>query len=337
MKEPTAGGLLGSVTDGVYALDDDWRFTYINPAAERLLGASSDELVGEVAWETDAIDAETEEALRRSKNTGEVAELKYSQQGEGMLVRTYPSESGLTVLVFDTGEVSDKDRLNRQLILVNRILRHDIRNDMNIILGWAENLNAEVGPEGEDALKRITDVAQHTHELTVTARDFIEVVTSEDAPDVTTVPLRETVEKEVGHCRNVYDESVTFSVEDVPQVGVRADSFLSSVLGNILSNAVEHNDKDEPRVEVGFETDGDVVRIRIADNGPGVPEDRRDDIFGRGERGLESPSSGLGLYLVDTVVRGYDGNVYVEDNQPEGSVFVVELRRADSAGGSDDV
>ncbi|MFP4175209.1 MAG: ATP-binding protein, partial [Halobacteriales archaeon] len=299
MNEPTAGEVLGCVTEGVYAVDDDWRFTYINPTAETFLGATSDELVGEVAWEAGVIEPEVENVLRRSMESGEVAEFEYSHDGDERLLRVHPSEYGLTVVDHETGGGSDKDRLNRQIVLVNRILRHDIRNDMNIVLGWAEELNKDVGPDGEEVLKRIIRVAQHAHELTVTAREYIDVVTSDDPLGLTPVPLRETVDREVGYCRNMYDESVTFSVEDVAPVEVRADGFLPSVLRNILSNAVEHNDKDEPRVEVGFETDGDVVRIRITDNGPGIPEDRRDDIFGRGERGLESPSSGLGLYLVD--------------------------------------
>jgi signal transduction histidine kinase len=67
------------------------------------------------------------------------------------------------------------------------------------------------------------------------------------------------------------------------------------------------------------------VAIRIADNGPGVSADQKDTLFGTGERDLESTGSGMGLYLVDTLVTSYGGEVWIEDNDPEGSIFVVEL------------
>ena len=58
---------------------------------------------------------------------------------------------------------------------------------------------------------------------------------------------------------------------------------------------------------------------------PRVPDDQKDAIFGKGERGLDSAGMVIGLYLVDTLVTSYGGTVWVEDNDPEGLVFVVEL------------
>jgi signal transduction histidine kinase len=82
------------------------------------------------------------------------------------------------------------------------------------------------------------------------------------------------------------------------------------------------------RVTEGRVTEGRVV-VRVADNGPGVPDDRKEAVFGRGEKGLRSTGTGLGLYLVDTLVDSYGGRVRVEDNDPEGAVFVVELPLAE--------
>jgi len=97
------------------------------------------------------------------------------------------------------------------------------------------------------------------------------------------------------------------------------------VFRNILSNAVSHNDKAEPEITVTVTNDGDTVAIAFADNGPGVPDSQKDEIFGRGEMGLESSGSGIGLYLVDTLVEMYNGSVTLTDNEPTGSVFAVTL------------
>lgn len=72
---------------------------------------------------------------------------------------------------------------------------------------------------------------------------------------------------------------------------------------------------------------GDTVEFRIADNGPGVPESQKAEIFGIGEKGLETSGTWIGLYLGHTLTSQFDGEVWVEDNDPKGAVFVVTLSK----------
>ena len=102
---------------------------------------------------------------------------------------------------------------------------------------------------------------------------------------------------------------------------------LASVFRNILANGIQHNDSSVPRLRVWVETTDERVRVHIADNGPGVPDERKDEIFGRGEKGLESSGTGLGLYLVDTLLDRYGGDVDVTDSE-DGAEFRITLRRA---------
>lgn len=102
---------------------------------------------------------------------------------------------------------------------------------------------------------------------------------------------------------------------------------LSSVFSNLFNNAIQHNDSDDPRVEVDVEERDDSVVIAVADDGPGLPDDRRESVFGRGEQGLDSAGTGIGLYLVATLVEQYGGTVWAEDNDPRGTVFNVELAK----------
>lgn len=73
----------------------------------------------------------------------------------------------------------------------------------------------------------------------------------------------------------------------------------------------------------------DDVEIRIADNGPGVPDDKKDIVCGNGERGLGSPGTEIGLYRVQTLITQYGGDIWAEDNEPTGTIFIVELPRVD--------
>jgi signal transduction histidine kinase len=112
-------------------------------------------------------------------------------------------------------------------------------------------------------------------------------------------------------------------------VTVAADGMLDSVFRNLLTNAIQHNTAGVPEITVSAERQDGTVRVRVADNGPGVPAERKDEIFGRGAKGTDSGGTGIGTYLVKTLVTRYGGDVWVEDNEPRGAVFVVELPVAD--------
>ena len=101
---------------------------------------------------------------------------------------------------------------------------------------------------------------------------------------------------------------------------------LDSVFRNLLNNAVVHNDKKIPKVIASATANDDGIQVRIADNGPGIPDEQKDQIFEEGEKCLDSGGTGIGLYLVQSLVERYGGAVWIEDNEPEGSVFVVEMR-----------
>jgi len=66
-----------------------------------------------------------------------------------------------------------------QLEALNRVVRHDIRNDMAVIHGWSETLRDHVDKEGQDALDRVLRKSTHVIELTETARDFVDSLTGD--------------------------------------------------------------------------------------------------------------------------------------------------------------
>jgi signal transduction histidine kinase len=74
----------------------------------------------------------------------------------------------------------------------------------------------------------------------------------------------------------------------------------------------------------------DIVTVRVADNGPGIPDAQKESVFGKAEKGLESSGTGIGLYLVREIVTGYGGEIWIEDRtDTEGAVFVIEFLLAE--------
>ena len=229
-------------------------------------------------------------------------------------------------------DTDPEQRLKRQrddLQLLNQVMRHDIRNDLQLVGAYAELLDDHVDEEGEKYLDIIKENTDSAVALTTTVRDLAEVMLREDT-DPSHVALDRVLSQQIEEVRSGYSEAV-FTIEgSFPEADVVADEMLSSVFRNLLRNAVQHNDETPPAVAVSADIDdaSDAVEVRIADNGPGIPESQRDDVFGKGEKGLDSPGAGIGLYLVRSLIELYGGDVWVEENDPKGAVFVVRLQLA---------
>ena len=221
------------------------------------------------------------------------------------------------------------ERQNEQLEVLNRVVRHDIRNDMTVILSNAQLAAEHAGDEGQEYLDSIADHGEHTVELTRTVRELMETMLDDNPADSEAITLSHVLTAELEDAETGH-ENAAFTVEGtIPDVAVAANEMLSSVFRNLLNNAVQHNDTDHPRVTVSADVCQDSVVVRIADNGPGVPDAQKTDIFGKGKQGMGSSGTGLGLYLVYTFVDQFGGDVWVSDNDPRGAVFHVELPLAE--------
>jgi signal transduction histidine kinase len=224
-------------------------------------------------------------------------------------------------------EPSDQARLESQrddLRLLNQVMRHDIRNDLQLIGAYAELLEDHVDEEGEPYLDMIKESTESATDLTATARDLARVMLDSDG-GTRSVSLDGVLTQQVDEVRSGYPGAVVTVEEPIPTADVVGNDMLGSVFRNLLSNAVQHNDKTPPEVELSATEADDHAEIRVADNGPGVPDAQKEEIFGKGEKGLDSTGAGIGLYLVRSLVESYGGDVSVEDNDPEGAVFVVTL------------
>ncbi|WP_144921118.1 histidine kinase N-terminal 7TM domain-containing protein [Halorubrum salsamenti] len=237
--------------------------------------------------------------------------------------------TGQLVTVIDVTErESYRQRLEEktdQLEALNRVVRHDIRNDMTVIFGWAKILEDHIDEDGEDALNRVLQKSQHVIQITEVARDFIESLSDDGTAELEEVKLKPLLDAELAAVRDSFPSAQFQVAGELSDVSVQANEMLSSLFRNILENAVRHNDKETPEITVTCEEDPEKVRCRIADNGPGIPDNQKEQIFGKGEKGLDSPGSGIGLYLVYLLTDQFGGDVWIEDNNPNGSVFVVEL------------
>jgi signal transduction histidine kinase len=120
-------------------------------------------------------------------------------------------------------------------------------------------------------------------------------------------------------------ESVTFETDTEGHVVQGNPDVLSSALLELVENAVEHGDADQIRLGVVADTGG--VKLRVADDGPGIPEYEREVVTGGTITPLQH-GSGLGLWLVRRAAKACGGTVSFEENGPlSGGTVAIELHR----------
>ncbi|MFB6122268.1 MAG: PAS domain S-box protein [Haloferacaceae archaeon] len=321
--------------------DPDSEFRFVNDAMVEMFGAESKAHLRNHSVRDLCVDATEWEAFReRLVARGVVTErelrLETLDGAElwGAVTAIARDVDGTTVYDGVVQDITERKQYERRvedqrddLDVLNRMLRHDIRNDLQMVTAYADFLTDHVDDDGREYVETIQDRADHVVELTRTARDMADVMLSTDESRHG-VGLRNSLEGELDEIRSEHLDAAITVEGTIPDVSVVADDMLDSVFRNLLTNAIQHNDEEIPKVRVSaVERDDDVV-VRIADNGPGVPDEQKAEIFGKGEKGLESDGTGIGLYLVESLVETYGGEVRVEDNDPTGSVFVVELPTA---------
>lgn len=207
-----------------------------------------------------------------------------------------------------------------ELETLQALLSHDIRNRLTIIGGHL-TLAGEAADVPSDAIHTIEAQLEAIESLLADTGEATRALSSEAAAEP--VDLAAAVREQVHLIRESYDE-VTVRTDLPDAAWVTADELLSSVLDNLLSNAVHHHDGAAPQIEVTVSIVDDHVRLVVADDGPGIPAGRRDEVF---EAGV-GEGTGMGLYLVETVVEGYGGAVELGANEPRGTVVTITLPRA---------
>jgi PAS domain S-box-containing protein len=224
---------------------------------------------------------------------------------------------------------SQLERQTEQMEFFNSILRHDVLNAVTVIKGRAEFLAAELEGQELDDVETIVRWSDDVTEIVQRVRTVLETLTREGDPELEPMDVDAELRAEVERVRATYP-GVEFRTEIPGGTTVLANELLGDVLGNIVTNAIEHNDAEGLRVSTTVERDDDAVAVRIADNGQGVDDDRKEAIFRRGATGhAKSIGSGFGLFFADAMVAEYGGDLWVEDNDAGGATFVLRLPRAD--------
>ncbi|XGI84461.1 PAS domain S-box protein [Halorutilales archaeon Cl-col2-1] len=213
----------------------------------------------------------------------------------------------------------ERNEREKQIKIFDRVLRHNLRNKMNVILGYADVIEQKAPEEVEDEVHEIIRTGESILSTSEKARELSETILGEESA-TQTVDVSGTVESAVEETDERYDAEIKTEIQ--PDVTAVADPDIDKAVSEVIQNAVVHNDGD-PEVEVRVDTYGETAEIEISDNGEGIPDDEVEVLTG--EREIQSlyHGSGLGLWLVHWIVRKSRGEI--EFNTDDGTTIRMRL------------
>jgi PAS domain S-box-containing protein len=307
---------LQNMNDPVVTIDTEGRVIDANPAAQELAGITSE-------WEGMAVSTffaacPTLVTRLQSSETGGTVTVTHrgKQRDFSLTVSPISREQGHElgrVVVFR--EVTRLKEREQQLDLLSRVqsrvLRHNIRNELDVITAQNEVLAAELDGEHARMAERTLSSADRLLSVSSKARTAEELIDHDQTP--TTVNLVETVESVVEECHTAFP-AVSFSVDAPSACRVETLPALELALENLVENAAEHNTSPNPEVAVTVTATDEAVVITVSDNGPGIP----DQELAVRERGEETPlehGRGVGLWVVDWVVESAGASLTFETGE----------------------
>jgi PAS domain S-box-containing protein len=357
-----AATVLECVSDGVVAVDADWRFTWVNPTAEQIIGRRRDELLAGVLWDAlpESIGPLRHECRRAmADRIGIEFEGPVELQNRWFEIKVFPSEDGGLVVYFR--DITDRKRVERELagrceqleqLLAERSeslndslaqlhraerlaslgtfvagLAHEINGPLNAIVLSAEcGLRDEQKIDADENFRTIKDQAQRAARM---SRGLLSFAHNERSPKVRG-DLNDVVRRSVRLARTYAPSmKIQFAMDlasDLPPVLMNATG-IEQVLVNLIKNAADARGGARLAVRTGC-ADGK-VRLIVADDGPGIPPEVLRHIFDpffttKGDSG----GTGLGLSICHGIVADHDGTLRVDSEVGRGTTFTIELPSA---------
>ncbi|WP_336357946.1 sensor histidine kinase [Haloarcula sp. CGMCC 1.6347] len=316
-------------------LDADGNLLRANETALGFVDADDEAIFGEPFWDTpwwnhnEAVAYRCQDAVERAMD-GEMVRFEAEHIGAdgqristSVVARPVAVDGTVQKIIVEGTDITDLKRREEQMEFFNSILRHDILNGMTVIEARAETLADALGGTQATYAETILDWSRDIVDLTQKVRSVLSTMSDDGLTEAETIALGPVVEGATRKAASM-DEDCTLKTDIPDGIEVVADDLLDDVVGNILTNAVEHGGPGTT-IEVTTERVGSMVHLRIADDGPGIPPEQREAIFEKGERGTESTGTGFGLYFVSVMVDSYGGDIWVEESDLGGSEFVVAL------------
>jgi PAS domain S-box-containing protein len=320
----------------VFRIDLEGTFTFVSPSVEGFLGYTAAELENQPITVTHPDEATSERAWKQ---------IEPVMNGNSNLVRDFPLETkdgtsvytdirgvpiyqgnvpaderttadivGIQLMVRDATERRQREGF---ISVINRILRHNLRNKMSVIIGYAELLERDLADGRAQKATTIRETADRLIELSESAHQIEK--SRKASLELEPMALSPILDRTVSKLERQYPEA-SVTVDGPDAVVADTNARLETALWELLDNAARHGGTP-PSIEVVTSVDEGHVSVVVTDDGPGLPEVEREVLESNTETQMVH-GSGLGLWLVYWIVRNLNGDLEATATQDGTSVAI---------------
>jgi signal transduction histidine kinase len=298
----------------IVVANNDSNVSDLNPAACDLFSVSSTDCIGE-PFNSLLPDAITPDELRQPEPT--IFELPNSDIVVEAVTTTATDDSGQSIgetIVFT--DITAERRRQQRIQVLNRVLRHNLRNDLNAAKGYV-GVMADGGTDTERFQAKVESILDDLVTIGNKAQSTEQVLKTDPIASEAT-PVSVIVSNAADSVASTHPSLATdVSVPDAPAVRVTPE-VIHSVVEEAIENAVRHT--DDATITVTYDTDPPA--LTIADDGPGIPNHEITVLENAEETDLEH-GSGLGLWLIKWGTESFGGTVSF--NTHDGTAVRIEF------------
>jgi PAS domain S-box-containing protein len=342
-----------SAIDAIFMFNEEDRITYWNPAAERIFGYTEKEIVGEKVGATIVpprfhkdhlkLTSELGKVENMKKNAGEILEFPaFRKDGTefSMELSMAPLQlEGKLYIVAIARDITDRkkaegalDRTMNELVLVNEKLgvvgsltRHDVRNKLSAVTGYAYLLKKKHADQA-DVLDGVSKMEQAVKEIAAIF-DFAKMYEQLGVEELKYI----NAEKALNGAIALFSGSSSLEfINDCHGLSLLADSLLTQLFYNLIDNSLKHGEK-VTKIRVHYEkADQDELIVVYEDDGVGVSAENKPKLFKEGFS--TSGTSGYGLFLMRKMMSVYGWTIQENGEPGKGAKFTITIPRINQNG-----
>jgi two-component system phosphate regulon sensor histidine kinase PhoR len=339
--------ILGSMVEGVIAVDGQERVIHLNSVAKRILHTGTSDCLGKRIWEITRLH-EVSEIISETLRTGveRSAEFRRPVQSRDRIVELYSSPirvgqdqmAGAVLVLHDVTELRRLESVRRDFVAN---VSHELKSPLTVVRGLVETLIDDPALPDATRLSFLEKTRRQAERLSSIVSDLLTLSRAESGlPDLRrdVIDWRDPVEESFRALSPAIEAKRISARIELPaepvQVHADADS-LRLILDNLLDNAIKYTPAGG-EIVVRLRTDPGNAVLEVSDSGIGIEPQDKERVFERFYRVDKARSralggTGLGLSIVKHMALAHNGEVGLESSPGQGSDFWVQLPLAGPA------
>ena len=345
--------ILESIGDGFFTVDKNWIVTFWNDEAEKMLGTPRDKVLGKNLWHVFSahINSHSYKKYHQAIESSQRISFEdyYSALERWFEISAYPSKNGLSVYFKDiTDRITAQKELNELNINLQKtaqdlaisnaeleqfayIASHDLQEPLRMITSFLAQLEKKysdvLDEKGRQYIHFAVDGAKRMRQIILDLLEFSRVGRFDG--QLEDVDVNEIVQEVITlYEKQIEESSAIVHYANLPVVHIYR-SPLRQVIQNLVGNALKYQPPGaKPVIGVEAEEMRDQWKFSIKDNGIGIDPDYYDrifNIFQRLHNKEEYSGTGIGLAIVKKIVEAMGGEIWIEPNKVQGSIFIFTI------------